>query len=217
MRPPCDSPRSSTGSVETPALAKARLRRKARVQRVELPAEQRAAWSAAVGERLLELDEWREARVIGLYAPLRCEVDILPLAEEALARGKQVAFPRANPPSATLSFCRVQSLGELSPGAYGIPEPPDVAARRVTLEEMDLLLVPGLAFDFEGQRLGFGGGYYDRLLSERGRGGEPYAIGVAFECQVLSALPVAPHDRPVDALVTEVRIRVARSRSGRNR
>jgi 5-formyltetrahydrofolate cyclo-ligase len=217
MRPPCDSPRSSTGSVEAPSLVKARLRREAREARGALPVEQRAAWSAVIRERFLDLDEWRKARVIGMYAPLRCEVDILPLGEEALARGKQVAFPRANPPRATLWFYRVASLGDLSPGTHGILEPPDVAARRTTLEEMDLLLVPGLAFDFKGQRLGFGGGYYDRLLSERGRGGGPYSIGVAFECQVLSALPVASHDRPVDALVTEVMIRVAKSRPGRNR
>ncbi|OFW62980.1 MAG: 5-formyltetrahydrofolate cyclo-ligase [Actinobacteria bacterium RBG_13_63_9] len=217
MRSPSNNPCSPAGGADASALAKARIRREAYAQRNALPAERRAAWSAKIRERVLLLQAWRHAQVIGLYASFRGEVDTMPLVEEALAGGKRIAFPRADTTRTTLSFYRVQCVAELSRGAYGILEPSEDALRHVSIEEFDLLFVPGLAFDPQGQRLGFGGGYYDRVLAERaqvrlraGARGGPIAVGLAFECQVRRDLPVAPHDRPVDALVTEVTTREAR-------
>ena len=180
---------------------KASLRRSAKQSRARVSARERAAWSAAIMGRLVALDRWRAAGTVALYAPVAGEADVIPLVEKARASGKRVVFPRANTATRSLDFFEVCSASELRPGAYGVPEPPVVEAKRIPAGQIDLLVLPGLAFDLEGRRLGFGGGYYDRLLGSSPRP----AIGVAFEIQIHAALPGEDHDRGVDVVVTEAR------------
>jgi 5-formyltetrahydrofolate cyclo-ligase len=201
MQPPHDGSRLAGTTAAALARAKAVLRREAVAARDRLPVEKQQAWSADIRDRLLGLACWKEARAVGLYATIRGEVDAIPLVEAARAAGKSIAFPRAQRSEGTLAFYEVASAGDLAPGAFGVPEPAGADIRLVPIGRLSLLIVPALAFDLRGQRLGFGGGYYDRLLSKHRRP----SVGLAYECQIHDDLPVGARDQGVDIVVTETR------------
>jgi 5-formyltetrahydrofolate cyclo-ligase len=136
---------------------------------------------------------------IGLYAPVRGEVDVLPLLADIVSHGWMAALPRVEGPG-DMAFRQITRVDELRPGAYGIPEPgPDCP--RVAPVDLTALIVPGVAFARDGRRLGYGGGYYDRwLAAEQVRA---VRIGIAFELQVLDELPAEAHDVRMHYLVTE--------------
>lgn len=147
--------------------------------------------------RLLELGVFRRARVIALYSPIQNEVATHHLAHAAWRHGQTVLYPRVN--GRVLELVPVESPGRLRPGAYGIFEPegdawPGEAA-------VDLLVAPGVAFDRGGSRLGYGQGYYDRLLALRRR--PEVLVGLCYDFQLLEALPTDAHDIPMDLVVTD--------------
>jgi 5-formyltetrahydrofolate cyclo-ligase len=181
------------------AEAKDRLRREMTRRRRELPAEARRRAGERVAERLLACPRFQSARRVALYSALRDELPTEPLLRAVLASGRPLLLPRAHP-DGWPSFARVRDLAALEPGPWGALEPPAGAAPE-SIGPGDLLVVPGLAFDRRGARLGRGGGFYDRLLA--GRGAPPFVVGVAFGFQLVAAVPTAAHDRPVDAVVTE--------------
>jgi 5-formyltetrahydrofolate cyclo-ligase len=160
-----------------------------------------AELSARVRAHLLCHPAWRESRVVLGYASFRQEVDTFPLLEEVLARGKELVLPRVVRASRSLHLLRVKDLAaDLRPGYQGILEPDPARCSSVDPGLIDLVLVPGVVFDRRGFRLGYGGGYYDRLLASLPRA---VRVGLAFSLQVVEELPVLPHDLPVDVLVTE--------------
>ena len=133
-----------------------------------------------------------------LFSPTKGEPDLLPLADLARSLGKQVAFPLCHKEDHTLTFHLVSSPDELSTGAYGILAPsPDAPMPRLT--ENTLCLLPALSFDRQGYRLGYGGGYYDRFLSNfPGR-----TVGPIYSCLVSESLPMEEHDKAVHQIITE--------------
>ncbi len=159
--------------------------------------------SALVCERLVETAFFRNAQTVALYASSFNEVLVDGIFEKALGSGKRVCFPRvAKSDGAGLRFYAVEALDELSPGPYSILEPPEKGAV-VDLELIDLVLVPGVVFDTEGARIGYGKGYYDRALGHM----MCPKVALAFEFQVLEErLPVEPHDVFMDAIVTDRRV-----------
>lgn len=160
------------------------------------------ARSARAVERLLGLDAYRQARSLMVYVAFRSELLTEGLIRAALAQGKVVTVPKVERQSKGLLACRLRSFpGPLRPGAYGILEPVGEALELWPPEQLDLVVVPGLAFDPAGHRLGYGGGYYDRFLA--GPAAQATAIGMAFREQVLAHLPVEPLDRSVSAVVTD--------------
>lgn len=165
-----------------------------------LPPAERLAASVAITGRIAALPSFIAARTVLLTLPFRSEWDTHPLIDVALTTGKTVAAPRVNRESRMLEL---HSLSEgaraLPPGAYGIPEP-EATADRVAPESVEWVLVPGVAFDRTGRRLGYGGGYYDRLLPLLG--GATRVAG-AFDLQLVARVPWAPHDVCVDVIVTE--------------
>ena len=164
-----------------------------------LPAARSAA-STAITARIAALPSFAAARTVLLTLPFRSEWDTLPLIDLALAAGKTVAAPRVNSATRMLDLHSLSdSVRELAPGAYGIPEPA-ATADRVPPESVEWVLVPGVAFDRTGRRLGYGGGYYDRLLPLLG---DATRVAGAFDLQVLDRVPWAPHDVRVDVIVTE--------------
>jgi 5-formyltetrahydrofolate cyclo-ligase len=183
------------------AEAKAALRRELRVWLRARRPEERAHASAAARDRLRARTEWRLARGVLLYVPRPDELDLWPLAAEALARGVQLALPRFDAARGVYQAALVRDLArDLRPGRYGLLEPgPDCPA--VPLNRLDLLLVPGLCFDREGRRLGRGGGHFDRLLT----GPHGTACGVAWDHQVRERLPAGPEDQTVDCILTPTR------------
>jgi 5-formyltetrahydrofolate cyclo-ligase len=171
------------------------LRARLKAERSALaPADVRAA-SAAVCRRLDGLDALAGARAIAVYAASRNEIDPAASVERLRSRGAIVRYPRVD--GEQLAFVAARA-DELVPGAFGIAAPPAEAAA-VSPEDLDVVLVPAIAFDRSGYRLGYGRGYYDRALAAA-----PHAlrIGLAHAFQIIDTVPRRDGDEPVDLIVT---------------
>jgi len=159
--------------------------------------------SRAVVARILSLPEYGDAKLVSAFVGVGSEVETIPLIESALAAGKRVAVPWVD--GRELRLFELRNVGELAPAPFGLLEPPpDLradASREVPPFDVDLFIVPGIAFDRRGGRLGHGRGYYDGLLS-RARDDARF-VAAAFECQMISAVPMAERDVFVDAVATE--------------
>jgi len=185
------------------AEKKALVRQDMLARRQALSPAAAAAAGAAVTERVLALPQWAAARDILLYLSVKNEVDTRALAGQALAEGRGLLLPRCRPDTpGFLDLGRIAALSEARPGRYGIPEPPAERCRPPEAFAPDLILVPGLAFDLTGRRLGFGGGYYDRLLALPAMA-QACVVGLAYAFQIVTRLPAESWDRPMDAVVTE--------------
>jgi len=196
---------SEPAPLAGPALheAKRSLRGVTIAARDALDAAARARDSQSIVERVGALPSFARASCVLLTLPFRSEWDSAPLLDAVLARGAIAALPRVDVAARMLVLHRVQDPArEIVPGYRGIPEPlphlPEVAVAAV-----DWVLVPGVAFDPAGRRLGYGGGYYDRLLA-LASASVPRVAG-AFDLQLLPRVPSAPHDLTVDAIVTPSR------------
>lgn len=180
------------------------LRERLVAQRDALGAEARAEASQAIARNIASLEGYGSARVVLLTLPFRSEWDALLVARHALAAGKIVVAPRVDPTARTLRPLRIVDLDrDVESGYRGIPEPRATCAA-VALQTIDWVLTPGVGFDAAGRRLGYGGGYYDRLLPLLPRAAS--RVAGAFEVQLVDRVPAAPHDIGVDCIVTEQRI-----------
>lgn len=188
---------------------KASLRRDLRRRRAETPEDLVAGWSAAINARVVALEAWQSADTVHLFiGALPGEVRTDLLLRQALAQDKGVICPRVLS-DGRLDHRRVTSPDELAPSKWGLLEPDPALTAEVNPAAAHLICVPGLGFDSHGGRLGMGGGYYDRFLANT----DAVRVGLAFEWQVLSHIPMQQHDQGVDAIVTELRvIEVARPR-----
>ncbi len=177
-------------------LTKAALRTQARQALSALSPEARTAASLQICRRIEALPEWLLARTVAFYAAQPSEPDLTPLLA---APGKIPCFPRVS--GDALDFHRCHSKDFLRPGMWNLLEPDPGESPVVPPSEIDLLLIPGLAFTLAGGRLGRGGGFYDRFLARV----HPRAVvlGICFHPQLLPALPLEIHDHEVDLVVTE--------------
>ncbi|TCK06715.1 5-formyltetrahydrofolate cyclo-ligase [Phorcysia thermohydrogeniphila] len=178
-------------------LTKEQIREKVKRRRLLLPESERKRKSEQIVEKLKALLP-SDVNTLMFYAPFKGEVDLLPLAEWCLSRGKRVVFPRVS--GKEILPLEVFSLSELSPGYCSILEPPYELSRAIN--EIDVVFVPGIAFDLNCFRIGYGGGFYDRFLARTQIG---FKIGICFDFQVVERIPHDPYDVPVDLVVTEKR------------
>jgi 5-formyltetrahydrofolate cyclo-ligase len=169
--------------------------------RARLSQEERFQKSLAIAARLEEVPAFREARVVALYAPLGTEVESSEMDRRLAARGARVVYPRSLVAERRLVFSRC-APGDLVRGPLGAREPP-AQLGTIDVEDIDCVVMPGVAFSLDGLRLGRGGGYYDVTLRGMPRAAR---VGVAFDAQVVPAVPHEPHDAPLDAVVTESRV-----------
>ncbi len=180
--------------------SKAELRVEARKRRDLLPAALRAESSAVVTRRVLAMREFEGAGTVLAYQSFGSELDTAALLTAVLARGKVLLLPRVNREAGLLEVYRVKDLdADLRAGVWGIREPDPEECEMSNVEQVDLAIVPGLAFDRTGGRVGYGKGYYDGLLA-RFTG---YKVAVAFQVQVFDAVPMELYDVRMDLLVTE--------------
>jgi 5-formyltetrahydrofolate cyclo-ligase len=192
-----------------PALrdAKRAMRQALLATRDRLAAATRAEASAEIARRIAALDSFAAARTLLLTLPFRSEWDTMALVRTALSLGKAVVLPRVDVATRMLELRAIgDPAADVVRGYQGIPEPRDTCAH-VAPAVVDWVLVPGVGFDASGRRLGYGGGFYDRLLPLLAAA-TPRIAG-AFECQVVARVPAAPHDLRVDAIATEARVIVA--------
>lgn len=179
-------------------MPKRALRSELLSRRAALPESFRISAGLAAQQLLLSLDLFSRATTVALYAPVRGEVATDLLFQAALAGGKQVLLPRVA--GDMLRFSAATSQGLLVRGPFGIPQPPE-ESQETPLEAADLIVVPGVAFDRHGHRLGFGKGYYDRCLSALG---SPIPrIGLCYDFQLVPLLPAEGHDVRMHLIVTE--------------
>ncbi len=162
-------------------------------------AEQVAEWGGEVQRHLAALPVFGSARCVGLYGAEPFEVPTTGLHALVRARGDRCAYPRVSAGSRVLNFSGVDDPAALELSPRGLPRPP-LGAPAIALPTIDLFVVPGVAFTRDGRRLGRGGGYYDATLAAAPRA---LRVGVAFELQVVSELPMDALDERVDVLVTE--------------
>jgi len=188
-----------------PALrdAKRMARERAVSARDAMPAAQRAIAGRAIADRIGALPEFVAARTVLLTLPFRTEWDTLLLVRRALAAGKTVALPRVDVATRMLVLHAIRDVdADVALGYRDIPEP-RAEAPTIALPTVDWVLVPGVAFDPQGGRLGYGGGFYDRLLPLLAR--QVLRVAGAFEAQIVAQVPAAPHDVKVDLIATENR------------
>ena len=174
--------------------------------------EEIAAKSAEIVLRLTGLPEIREAAVLMIYLSFGSEVRTDGILRWAWGNGKRIVVPRCRPEERRLTPCLLSGFSELETGHYGIREPKAEQVRAVPAEEIDAVLVPAVAFDRRGYRVGYGGGYYDRFLPKVPRAAR---IGAAFACQMVGRIPAGPHDIPVDRIATEEGILFPTRHTGR--
>lgn len=183
------------------SLSKASLRSFYRARRARLDA--RPQRSAAICERLITLPWYQQATALHCFIPMDAEVDTRPLLQHALQNGKRVVVPIVDRSSPILEHSWLTSLEEeaLEEGVFGTLQPRQI--QPAYPGDWELTVVPLIAFDQDGYRLGYGGGYYDRLLAVT----PTPAVGVAFAMQEAANLPRDAHDVPLDWIVTEDAIR----------
>ncbi|HEY8347135.1 MAG TPA: 5-formyltetrahydrofolate cyclo-ligase [Symbiobacteriaceae bacterium] len=185
-------------------MDKAALRRQMIRRRLELSPAERERLSRAAQEAVIGSEPFRRAAVVLLYAAFRGEVATDRIMAAGKAMGKRLVLPRVVKGAPQLALHEYPGdPGALVISRFGVPEP-DPAWPQVAPGEIDLVVVPGVAFDSAGWRLGYGAGYYDRTLPTiRQANPQAVLVGLAYGFQVVPALPVDPHDVPMDALATE--------------
>lgn len=185
---------------EEKLVSKIDVRKSCLKQRAALGENERNNKSLVIQQRLLDLPEFQKAQAVMLFLNFRDEVDTTALAEATIACKKKLILPRCAPQGILLPL-EVHDLSvDLEPGAWGIREP-KLTNGKVEPTVIDIIIVPGAGFDLQGNRLGYGGGYYDRFFMLLNPLTPRVALG--FECQVISQVPVDKHDVKMSMLITE--------------
>ena len=184
-------------------IVKSELRDGFKSKRSGMPDEVKLNMDVEIQCRFLTLRQYSECDTLFTYVSKEIEVDTYSLIKAALANGKRVAVPRCINDTREMEFYYIQSLEDLEVGSFGVMEPITDRCELVTDFSKGLCIVPGLSFDAEGFRLGYGKGYYDRFLTKFG--GE--TVGLCYSNCIKWKLPHGYYDRPVDLIVTDRYIR----------
>ena len=186
---------SPAGLLDT--LAKDSLRREILAARKLQTESQVYAASSKISKNLIKSSVYCDSGVIALYNPFRNEVDLLSLLEDG---ERTFVFPKVVKNTRKLDFYKVHSLEDFKKGVFGIMEP-DTSLEKVNINDIDLFAVPGVAFSKNGERIGYGGGYYDSTLNFRKK--DSVSVGIALEIQLVDPGFSNEQDIPVDILITE--------------
>lgn len=168
-------------------------------KRRALTNEQVSTWSQLIQQAIIESSAFRNASSVAVYSPIHNEVATEEILRTAWESHKTVALPHWDPRNKTIRFYQVESASPLTRTDWGTREPAPDAAPALSLQQIGLILVPGLVFDRRGYRLGYGQGGYDRILAHY----SGQAWGLAFELQLIDSLPHEPHDIPCSRIITE--------------
>ena len=185
---------------ELSGCSKKELRALALQRRNALPVEVRREYGRLIVSRILEMEEFRRARSVMAYWNFGSEIDMGPLLRETVAQGKRLLLPKVNRAAGVLDVFEVRDLEtDLVVGGWGIREPDPLRCEAALPGEGELAIVPGVAFDRSGGRIGYGKGYYDGLLTRC----RAVTIAGAFEVQVFERVPMEAHDVRIGRIVTE--------------
>ncbi len=194
----------------SPQAMKQALRQSIIAARQNLAAADRVAFSRAITARLITLKAYQSASTVLGYMSFGAEFESAAWVQQALQDGKQVLLPKVNGATKQLELFQVADLRlDVTPGKWDIPEPLPERCRKIDrLECVDFILLPGVAFARDGSRLGYGGGFYDKLLARidlgvKSRPRYPALVAPAFSMQVVESIPQEETDRKVEWLLTE--------------
>ena len=184
------------------------LRQSIIAARQKLAAAERSQFSQIISKYIMQLDSYRRAETVLAYMSFGAEFETGAWVLQALRDGKQVLLPKVNSSSKQLDLYRIRDVQlDLEPGKWDIPEPrADRCDRMEDLGQIDFILLPGVAFARDGSRLGYGGGFYDKLLERITKGGgdnAPSLVAAAFSMQLVAEIPQEATDRKVEWLLTE--------------
>ena len=159
--------------------------------------------SLDVADRMFFLKEFKKSKVVMVFISILGEVNTSYIIKNCFEQGKTVVVPKVKQKKGVMDAVKLEGKKHpLEPSSYGILEP--VEAKKFPVEKIDLIIVPGLAFDEKLNRLGRGGGYYDKFLAQKGCTAKK--CGVAYEMQIVDKLPVKEHDQKMDIIITEDRV-----------
>ena len=174
-------------------------------KRDRLNLQERAELSSIICNNLLNLYEYKQAKVVHFYLTIKSEVITEDAVKSAISTGKDVVIPVMDKRHKRILLSGLNDYDkELAPTSHGIIEPKPEFYKFVDLNDIDLMVLPGVAFDLNGHRLGYGAGYYDRLLRDADT--RPFLVALAFEVQIVNKIPIGDHDVRMDKIITEKRI-----------
>jgi 5-formyltetrahydrofolate cyclo-ligase len=186
------------------------VRKIAQEMRDRIPQHEKKRLDSAIADHLVTWDIYLKAATLFCYVNCRSEVCTMDIIEDALRRKKTVAAPKINIEKREMKAIVLDNAGTcLKPGEYGILEPSD-SCPELDYASLDLVIAPGYAFTYRGERLGYGGGYYDRfLLKQRRLNSSTIVCALTYDRLILQKLPVKDNDIPVDYLITESGVKFA--------
>ena len=185
-------------------MSKEEIRKRILSLRDSQTEEEMRSKSELIQKRLFNLPEFKKAKTIMFYVATRSEVRTEQMIKVALKQGERVVVPISDVKNRKLILSELKDFDELEPGTFNILEPKKEFIRRVSPEEIDLVITPGIAFDKDGDRIGYGMGFYDNFLSSLKK--RIPVVGLAYELQMVDDIPVNDKDVTVDKIVTEERI-----------
>ncbi|WLD92070.1 5-formyltetrahydrofolate cyclo-ligase [Alkalihalobacillus sp. AL-G] len=178
-------------------MTKQEIRKSIQKQLVKMPKQEREHLSRHIRDNLFATKEWKSAETIGVTVSRGAEIDTYPIIRRGWEDGKSVVVPKCHPGDFSMDFRKLQSFDELETVYFGLKEPIIEETQSVSPDQIDLLIVPGLAYDESGYRVGFGGGYYDRYLQRYSN----RTVSLLFPSQLVNELPRESFDFPVDGLI----------------
>lgn len=191
--------------MEDVKARKSQIRRSAFVRRDALSKDERSKKSTAIMERLFDFANFLEARIVLFYMSYGSEVDTEPMVRKALELEKIVALPLVDAKQREIVPFKIDNLdSDIRPGYREIREPIPERCKQVPVQYVNLAIIPGVAFDERGGRIGHGMGVYDRFIPKLDI--TTRKVALAFECQIVPQIPMEPHDRYTDIIITEKRI-----------
>lgn len=180
-------------------IAKKELRKSLQEQLSTITKAAYEHYSYLIAKRLYEESFWKEANTIGITVSKIPEVDTYQIIRKCWEAGKTVVIPKCIPIDRRLEFRTLTAFNQLESVYYGLLEPVPSMTEEVQPNEIDLLIVPGLAYTRRRYRLGFGGGYYDRFLQNY----KGHTLSLAFQMQIVEEIPIEEHDLPVEKIITD--------------
>jgi 5-formyltetrahydrofolate cyclo-ligase len=191
--------------MEDVKARKSEIRRSTVARRDALSKKQRAEKSAAIMSRLFEFANFLESKIVLFYLSHKSEVDTEPMIHKALALEKIIALPLIDGEKREIIPLKIDNLDrDTQPGYRGIREPISRRCKQIPVQQVNLAIIPGIAFDERGGRIGYGTGFYDRFIPNLDI--TTRKVALAFECQIVPQIPMEPHDRYTDIIITEKRI-----------
>ena len=180
------------------------IRQEILLKRDAIPETIKKEKDTAIRQGILHLSEFTNAKTILFYASFRSEVDTSEMIKISLGQGKRAILPKVDKENKRLKLYEIKDMNELVKGYMGILEPSVSEERLTGPDNIDLVIIPGAAFDVSGSRLGYGAGFYDRLLA--GIKKKIPVIAPAYEEQIIEKIPSEPHDVKVKKIVTDMRV-----------